>query len=350
MRLFRRLAATVGLLAFVLTGAIAAISSGTWRRLPAAPIAPGPGAVAVWTGSQLLVFGRAHPRPPWSVDVAAAYTPATGTWRRLRPLPGPTGNYEGRYRAVWTGREMLVFGPFDFQVFDPRTNHWRRLTARGDRGAGGLVVWTGRAMIDWGGGCCGDASNTGSAYDPDTGAWRTIARSPLAPSQRPVGAWTGRELIVLVDGLDPDGQPYAARFARAAAYDPRRDIWRRIPRPPVLTSDATAVWDGRELLLVGRAGLAYNPGTNRWRRIAPVRPARTGFAAVWAGARLLVWGGTAVLGTSYDPTVNRWTALPRAPIGARLEPAAVWTGRTMIVWGGWRPPFRGVPDGASFSP
>src|SRR5919199_1606663 len=96
---------------------------------------------------------------------------------------------------------------------------WRQLPAAPTTGA--LVVWTGREMVGWGGGCCGDAFSAGSAYNPATNRWRKLPRSPLAGSQHPLGAWTGRELIVLVDRTDPDGKPWPARLPRAAADDPR---------------------------------------------------------------------------------------------------------------------------------
>ena len=357
-------------------------AAGTWRRLPPAPIAPVFETVGVWTGRQMLVFGRAQPKPPTSVDVAAAYTPATNTWRRLAPLAGPTGNYEGRYWTVWTGREMLVYGPFDFQAFNPAANRWRRVVPKGrSRGAGGLVVWTGREMIDWGGGCCGDASSAGGAYDPTTNTWRPLASSPLAPSQRPIGAWTGTEVIVFVSGLDPDGNPYPARLARAAAYNPTTDTWRRIAPLPAPREDATAVWDGSEVLVVGgaartkhvtvgpwplaRVGLAYNPAKNRWRKLPPMASGRMDFASVWTGKELLVWGGRTTLGFSpqspptglaYKPTTNRWSSLPQAPLLGRLGPTAVWTGQAMIVWGGWKlkkpegSGSRSFSDGAAFTP
>jgi len=354
--------------------------AGAWRLLPAAPIVVGEGLNSVWTGRQMLVFGRLTSRSeggaiPKPVDVAAAYDPGANSWHRLAPLPGPSGYYPEHIRAVWTGKEMLVWGPVN-EAFNPLTNQWRRLSrAPADAyGYSGLVVWTGREMIGWGGGCCGDAFNGGVAYNPATNTWRKLARSPLAGSQNPIGAWTGREFAIFVGGLDPDGKPWPARLARAAAYNPATDRWRRIAPLPAPRTEANAVWDEREVLVVGgwgaprgghppataAVGFAYNPATNRWRRLPRMESGRIGAAAVWTGKRLLVWGGqTAVTGSTapslpahglaYDPKANRWSPLAPAPIYGRADPTAVWTGQAMIVWGGGYsyPPFA---DGAVFRP
>jgi Kelch motif/Galactose oxidase, central domain len=226
------------------------------------------------------------------------------------------------------------------------------------------VVWTGRELIGWGGGCCGDAFSDGVAYNPASNRWRALPRSPLAGSQHPVGAWTGRELVIFVGGLDPDGKRWPARLARAAAYNPTTDTWRRIAPLPAPRGSASAVWDGREILVVGgtgaeSTGLAYDPATNRWRQLPRLEPSgRTGAAVVWTGRRLLIWGGQradgelTAHGLAYDPSTNRSAALPRAPLRGRLNPTAVWTGRELLVWGGGtgRPPYRGFADGAAFSP
>lgn len=383
-----RLALTLAAAAVVLAAAAAGQAAGraqpaaptvpgTWQRLPPAPIAPAFNVLSVWTGRQLLVFGRAQPAETRSVDVAAAYTPATRTWRALTPFPGPRGNYEGRYWAVWTGTEMLVVGPLDRQAYNPATNRWRKLPKAADV-PGGIVVWTGRELIGWGGGCCGDATAEGAAYDPATNTRRTLARSPLAPEQSPIGVWTGRELVLFVSGANPaDGQPWPARLARAAAYDPATDTWRLIAPLPAVRWGPTAVWDGREMLVVGgtgagrgnsppapaAVGLAYAPRTNRWRRL-PAGAARVGAAAVWTGRRLLVWGGTTTpsavtpvtpnRGLALAPGASRWSALPGAPLLGRFEPTAVWTGNAMIVWGGGRSSAGGgtrfLTDGAAFRP
>jgi hypothetical protein len=308
--------------------------AGTWHLLPRAPITPEFNArTSVWTGKEMIVFGRdqltaldsrGKPYATRAVNVAAAYDPRAHTWRRLDP-PRRTTGFMG-LNSVWTGKEMLVWGQGTREAFDPATNEWRRLPSSrllSVHDGFAAVVWTGREMIGWGGGCCGDAFSDGVAYNPVTNKWRPLPRSPLPGSQRPIGAWTGSEMIVL-----------AGR--RAAAYNPRSDTWRSLRPLPVRHNSATAVWDGRELLVVGgaRVGFAYDVARNRWVSLPPLTRGRVGKVAVWTGRRLLVWGGHG--GAAYDPRARRWASLARGPLPGRLEPTAVWTGRSLIVWGGVR--------------
>lgn len=341
--------------------------AGVWRRLPAAPIGLPESPTSVWTGKRLLVVGRVTSRAEdgellGRVHVAAAYDPAANSWIRLPDLPS-TDAFMG-YSAVWTGKALLIWGQGTRAALDPGTGRWRRLPPpplAGHDGAG-IVVWTGRELIGWGGGCCGDAFSDGAAYNPATGTWRKLAHAPLHGSQRPIGAWTGRELIVLAGGDNPaTGKPWPAQLGSAAAYDPATDTWRRIAPLPEPRTGALAVWDGRELLVVGGRGalhgFAYDPRANRWRPLPRMELGRTAAAAVWTGRRLLVWGGQTAYGTpslpahglAYDPQADRWSPLPPAPVQGRSDPAAVWTGRELVVWGGGAsyPPFA---DGAAFRP
>jgi hypothetical protein len=315
-----------------------------WHTLPAAPVKIDGGFASVWTGHRLILYGRynvtaldsrGNPYVVRSADAAESYDPASRRWTRLSPPAGP--GYVPGYKAVWTGEKMLAFSAFHSVAYDPKTNAWRAL---GKSVGGGLVVWTGHEAIGWGGGCCGDAWGDGLAYDPATDKYRHFARSPLAPSQGPLGAWTGRELLVVVNGYSPDDKPYPAKLARAAAYDPAGDSWKRLASPPggALRYGGTAAWDGHELLVVGNASarshnaLAFDPSADRWRRLA--RPPRglTPVGAFWTGSRLLVLSGGESLRTfAYDPRADRWTSLPAVPVQGSGQGAA-WAGRRLIVW------------------
>src|ERR671934_509365 len=193
-----------------------------WQALPPAPLkgARLAGLESVWTGKELIVVG-VRPGPDGtfikSTNVAAAYDPASRSWRRLPGEP-KMDNY-CRSTAAWAGKQLLLWRCGQ-AAFDPNANAWRMLP-KAPTGEG-FAAWTGRELIGWGGGCCGDAWDGGSAYDPAANTWRTLSRSPLAPSQRPLGAWTGHELILVVSGYGPDDKPDPASYARAAAYDPAR--------------------------------------------------------------------------------------------------------------------------------
>ena len=373
-------------LATVWTGRVVARSAaapvaGTWRSLPTAPIAVDGPARSVSAGRQVLIFGRTRLAPDAqfpigkAVNVAAVYDTITNRWRRLTPPPGPTGSYEGRLSTVWTGSEMLVWGPFTHLAFSLAANRWKTIPRSPLVGhdAAGVVVWTGREMIGWGGGCCGDAFSDGAAYNPSTNSWRKLAHSPLAGSQSPVGAWTGRELVIVVAGVDPDGKPWPARLARAAAYNPATDTWRRIATLPRQRGGATATWDGHEVLVVGGSGrsrggrpgaptavgFAYDPRANRWRWLPAMRSGRMRGTAAWTGRQLLMWGGQAKLGGegvfpahgfAYDPAANRWAPLPSDPLSGRVDPAGVWTGHSMVIWGGASLDGKPFADGAVFTP
>src|SRR5664280_2528927 len=294
----------------------------TWQRLPAAPI-PAPYTLAsVWTGSQMLIFGRvSRTYPARGFDVLAAYRPANSTWRRLPSGPGPKGESEGSASAVWTGKEMIVWGKAN-AAFSPLTGRRRALPASpiALRAAPTLVVWTGRQMIGWGGGCCGEAAADGAAYTPATNSGQKLANLPV-PLEGAVAIWDGHE-VLLVGGR--------TRLA------------------------------GRLRLVTH--GFAYNPATNRWRQLPAMGQGRIGQVAVWTGRQLLMWGGETLRagvwvapphGVAYEPAHNRSSALPTSPLRGRISPTAVWTGRQMIVWGGQsigNPTPRSLNDGAAYTP
>jgi len=316
-----------------------------WESLPKAPIAARglAGLTSVWTGRKLVVTA-VRPGPDGtfvgSKNVAATYDPRTRTWSRIAPLP-KMDNY-CRQDAAWTGREVLFWGCSQ-AALDPRAGSWRMLP-KAPTGMG-FLSWTGRELLSWGGGCCGDASRAGSAYDPAAKTWRTIAKTPLPPEQGALGAWTGHELTLVVSGYSPDGRPYPASFARAAAYDPKTDSWTRLAAPPAgaLRYGGTAAWTGRELLVVAQhAALAYDPEANSWRSLARPPRSLTPREAFWTGRRLLVLGGgEAERLFAFDPKADRWTALPPVPVQGSQQTAA-WTGTRLIVFGN--------AGGASFDP
>jgi N-acetylneuraminic acid mutarotase len=327
--------------------------------------------LVVWNGAELLLPGVQFTNTgDRSVDLA--YNPATNRWRRLPDSPYPTQSIEGGRWTVWDGTEILSFGVMN-AAFNPSTNVWRPLR-QPPVGAPSVVVWTGRQVLAWGGGCCGENSATGAAYDPRSDTWRSIPASPLA-GRHTSGVWTGTELIIVGGtGEEVVGNTVQGKiFADAAAYNPDTRSWRRLPPVPAPRMGATVTWTGEEVVVVGgeRAwnavsyadGYAYDPATNRWRHLPAMATGRTDHVAIWTGSHLLVWGGqtrarvagqytTPPHGYAYDPLTNRWSALPKSPLRGRAEAFAVWTGLEMIIWGGRAvtPPDIQFTNGAAYRP
>ena len=301
-------------------------AAGAWRAIANAPEAIGAARTTVWTGSEMIVTGiklDADGTFINSTEVAEAYTPGTNTWRLL-PAPPKTENYCQR-GAAWTGQEMLVWG-CELTAYNPTSNQWRRLPDAPTRH--GIVIWTGRELVGWGGGCCGDVSDDGSAYNPATNAWRKLASAPISGQQSPIGTWTGRELVIF-NGRSPEG----ARVG-GAAYNPTTDNWRRIPSQPSSRSGSAAVYDGNEISVLGA-----RPGTV----LSSIRQTTTGgscpgrtlagqnLVAAWTGNRLIASGATT---RAYDPARNIWTSLASSPLGPRQGAQGVWTGHELVIWGG----------------
>lgn len=157
--------------------------SDRWRLLSPGPLEPREKHSAVWTGRELVVWGGT-PRREASGHFSdgAAYDPDSDSWRVLSPAP-----LRGRYghTAVWTGTQVLIWGGSDELIgppvparlsdgaaYIPGSDQWYQLpdSPLGSRYEQ-LVTWTGEEMILWGG-CCEDehaAENftDGAIYRPD---------------------------------------------------------------------------------------------------------------------------------------------------------------------------------------
>jgi Kelch motif len=115
----------------------------------------------------------------------AAYDPTADRWRPIAPFPLEAREW---HTAVWTGREMLVWGGDDLiqpafadgAAYDPKADSWRVLAPAPIAGRyRHHAVWTGDEMLVWGGKNGPGELGDGAAYDPDTNTWRTLPESPL---------------------------------------------------------------------------------------------------------------------------------------------------------------------------
>lgn len=287
-------------------GAAYDLARDRWRRLPSAPLAGRFGHAAVWTGTELLVWGGSRPARAGRSEVAltdgAAYRPATQTWRPIAkaPLSGDT--------AVWTGTELLAFGRVSAgstprlggAAYHPGSGNWRRLaTAQLPAGNAFRIVLAGSTVAaftyrD------GERACHGGLYELAADTWVRIGSCPLLPIMYPQPIWTGSRIVLLTWGSEWfDGgevNPWPERVYTNGIYDPASDTWKRpAARPDGLQPGygGQFVWTGREVLLWGLGGgVAYDPSANSWRPMAEAPFEREFPTSTWTGAELLVWGGT----------------------------------------------------------
>jgi hypothetical protein len=213
---------------------------------------------------------------------------------------------------------------------------------------GALTLAMGDHVLFLGGSDDGGGHRDGAVFDVPQDTWHSIATSPL-PSYDAIGAWTGREAIVL-SGSEPG--PVVA-----AAYDPANDSWRVLASPPLpnaASAIAHAVWTGTDLLVIDSSGggdshnlanhaAIYDPHTNRWRPIAvPAEPFPIFGDAVWTGDQLAVVGRVNQSGSSagnntllvYKPAADEWHSITWQLAGVRTRPVVAWTGNELFIGGG----------------
>ncbi len=250
----------------------------------------------------------------------------------------------GSSAAVWTGSEMIVWGgsaadgqPFgDGARYDPVARTWTMLpeapiAARRDT----ATVWTGTEMLIWGGGDNGTSFTDGAAFNPTTNTWRTLPAFDLGSTIRPTTAWTGSEMIV-IEGINGT--------ANGAAFNPTTNTWRTIATPPgrFMVPYPDAVWTGTEMVATlaqppddAPIIAAYHPATDTWRTLTDDIPSGSDDRAVpslvWTGSVLLVLNVTDNTIREWDPATGQWSTFDELePDTARQIHHPVWTGHTVV--------------------
>ncbi len=341
------------------TGAAGAVGGvGTWKVLPAAPIEARHYHSAVWTGTEMIVWGG------WGANGflsdGARYSPSTNAWTSISAQGAPAPRIG--HAAVWTGTEMIIWGGQSPRLqehtntgaaYDPKTDTWRSLptsgapSARDDPGA----VWTGTEMIIWGGLSTNGTNGLdgGARYNPASNSWTTqIAGGPpgKGPSPRAnfVSAWTGSKMVVW------GGYSNLTTYWKdGSRYDPAAGTWAAmsVAGAPSARSGAAWVWTGTSLIVVGgstdlttytNTGGRYDPVSDSWVSTSSIgAETRKGAGAVWTGTRMVVWGrfNSPLVNTGeiYDPAADTWTAMSTAGApSARRDMSTIWTGEHVIVW------------------
>jgi N-acetylneuraminic acid mutarotase len=166
--------------AYYNTGAIYDVATDTWTPLPTEG-APDPRRFhsAIWTGRYMIVWGGEG--KTGNLKTGGVYDPAANKWYRTKSL-GPDAR--ARHTAVWTGDRMIVFGgelandtfAKETYVYTPavaytaaNTGSWEKVPVEFDpiQVKGHSAVWTGDAMMIWGGQNRPNSfANTGAVFHP----------------------------------------------------------------------------------------------------------------------------------------------------------------------------------------
>ena len=228
---------------FSATGAVLSVTGKVATVVGEAPIAGRRHHTAVWTGTEMIVWGGASGSDLRS-GLGAAYNPATDTWRFI---------------------------------------HAAKISAR----SGHSATWTGSEMVIWGGETDKPVDD-GAAYNPTTNKWRELSEGPLKGAKDALVTWTGTDVLV-AGGTGGDGPR-----ADAALWNPQTNRWKRLPPAPApsLTAD-NAAWVGEMLFAVtGDATIIFDTRTLLWRTApGPEIEAVGGYSVQGVDGMLVLFGG-----------------------------------------------------------
>jgi N-acetylneuraminic acid mutarotase len=189
----------------------------------------------------------------------------------------------------------------------------------------------------------GRNSARADAYSPARNRWRRLP-SLTTPVDHAMAAGRGSELYV-VGGYGPGS------VALPTAYVLRRGRWVPLPPMPAPRAAAGAAVAGGKLYVVGgvegpgrlaRDAFAFDFEDARWSVIPGPRPREHLGAAALRGVVYAVAGRTSGLDSNldvveaYDPRANRWRAIPRVP-GPRGGTAAAGVAGRLVSAGGEEP-------------
>lgn len=324
------------------------LPTGGWERIASSPLTARGGAVAAWTGEEVLVVGGStalpcppgtdcQPPPSQEFADAAAYNPATDTWRELAPSPVDVPSGFG----VWVDDELVVVSGRSTLIYNPDSDEWRQLPdlPRAVPG-GGLVVDRDQvvrfayqqprrpdALVDW-------------RLDLTTEEWSALPHDPFAESYDRSMTWHDGRLWLLSMDVEHHFGANEGAPSRLAVLD--GDTWTVVDdATPDLTYDQRLIAHGGVLVIPGSGWDAasptriFDPANGGWRIVdpppLPAEPCPLG--GFFAGNRWIAAGGTLISAAPMDTE-----PVPACP-GIWQAVATVWADDRLLIWGGVRDDF-----------
>jgi hypothetical protein len=272
---------------------------------------------ATWAGDKMIVWGGHLGGSSAEFSSGAIYDPATDTWTAMSSVGAPYGRHD--HTAVWTGTELIVWGGRQFFAgteanggarYDPATDTWTPISevnapmARWQHHA----VWDGERMIIWGGQTSDSGAislvKEGAIYHPATDVWSALpaqnAPDPSRSSYLPSSVvWTGADMFVWSNFNDWVQDPWTESWAMVRRSEARRfglnDQWQVVVEGCESEASGSAAWlDSRFLSWNGdySEGYSYDEQRDVWVPITPYPGGPADMATVVAiGDSVIVWGG-----------------------------------------------------------
>ena len=330
----------------------------TWRPLADGPLSARSGAVAAWTGEEMVIAGGTDAPPcPAGGDCeyvdgrladGAAYDPAVDSWHPIATAPLPFEDAT----AVWTGDVMLVFvgsspsgDDAALLAYDPQSDEWSERATPPMRHP--RPLWTGEVAVDVAG------FNTSGAvdwtYDPASDTWHELPTDPLGCGQDRQGAWAGDRLVVFWKACTSNPNSIEpSLYYGASALDLASGQWERLPDSGVAGWGPWWELDGRLVSIeVGAVDGGGPSPSDRPHELGGIFDLADGvweplpqpgveITAVPAGVGYEGAAGPWVVSgrRMFAPATATWRPIPAPPAGAGDDPVAVWTGHEIIQWGG----------------
>ncbi|MHC4662163.1 MAG: Kelch repeat-containing protein [Planctomycetota bacterium] len=343
------------------------IGVGSWKPISTDGVCPKPrvGNTIVYTGTEIIIWGG------WigegtQTNTGGIYNIQEDVWRATSTGTNCPSD-RVLHTAIWTGDRMIVWGGYDYQngameyygdgaAYFLDTDTWTVINNSGDcpsRRCRHSAVWTGDAMIIWGG-VVDDFTvnreymNSGAAYNPILDSWKAISIEPDIPTARcgHSAFWTGNRMLIYGGHSELVMPPY-----NITLYDPLLDSWENLSgvwpmegHSVVWTGESVISWSGVPmfcgLCAAQNSGSIFYIDNSSWASTSTGENCPSGriqHTAVWTGDKMIIWGGSMINdGGIYDPKSDTWEATKRncnTPL-SRYNHSAIWVGDSMFIWGG----------------
>jgi hypothetical protein len=282
---------------------------------------------------------------------AQAPDPQPGSWGQKAPLI----EANSEFTLTSTGGRIYVLGGYPqgrvsvrtVQIYDISSDRWELGPALPQVNNHGVAATLDGVVYLFGGQTDPNTAYVDTVYALDTkaGASAGWTQKAAMPTRRSAGAAVVHEgKIYIAGGRPPRGHDFAA-------YDPRTDVWEKLPDLPSQRNHiAMELIDGKIHVVGGRLGggfqsdktaahEVFDPKTKTWSVAAPMLKPRSGVNSVIAHGCMHVWGGEEQAGVFpdhdfYDPRSDTWTKLPNMAIPVHGVTGATFANGLIYVTGG----------------